>query len=679
MSLPFFSWVLLALVCVFFLFYIKYVVRTLKKDLEILKVTNDLRNTLLNALPYPICLRGKDLKIIYFNDEFKRLSPLNTEDIPNKTLGFNDSEIGLAKQSLATKEAHSEEINTIINGDQYLYKFSAIPLLDKDAVVSIAHDITDKIQIKKELKSHIATQSCLLASIGTAIAIYDAEAKLIFFNQAFAKLWSLEERWLLSQPTYEDVLEKLREKRSIPEQINFSDFKKEQLHLLSTATSIHNDFLYLPNGRVLRRARIPHALGGALFSYKDITDKIILERSHKTLTKVQRETLNQLHDGITVFSESGTLEISNLKFVQMWHADSKRLEEKPHISEVLNMIHPMVTQSIKDKGTLKGLFLQNINLRKTKNIQLETNDDSIIEVLFVPLFNGATLISYHDMTDAMLVTKNLLERAHALKEANSNNTEFLSHISHELRTPLTSILGFSEALLNKSIGRFTEKQNAYIKDIHTASYYLMNFVHNILDLASVDVGDMNLHLSYFNTLYVAKSTIDVLQQKLERKNLMLRLEIDRSIENILGDANRIKQILFNLLNNAITHSPPREMIVFQIYKDNGNIIFCLKDSRKRLTKKCYGSALNNPYKITPESFLPKSETTLEMPLIKSFIELHGGSFEFSSKGAFKCILPLNNKALLAQYAKQLKEKSFSGVLTKPLYQTTIILTGGRQL
>jgi len=661
-----FSYVLFSIISVFCLLYAKHThisIKNTNKALKALKLENEaiksdirFKNSILESIPYPIWIRKKDLTITYFNKAFSDFISSNIEDIHGRVLEINNSEHNLTKKAITSQKISSEETYTVINQNRYLYKFHAIPIIDQDSSINVAHDVTDKIQIKKDLEKYIATQECLLESTGAAIAIYSFDGKLKFFNQAFLNLWNLDKQWLLNNPTYKEILYQLREQRKIPEQIDFSIFVKEQLKLFSTITSTHNEFMHLPNGKTLRIIMIPHALGGLLFSYEDITDRVALERSYKILTKVQKETLDHINDGITVFGENGKLEISNSKFIQMWNLENKSTHNNPQILEILDKMHPMLSKKIHNEKTLHEIFLQNINSRKTRNITLNRNDDSCIEISFVPLFNGATLISYNDTTDSALVEKNLIERTHELKEADAMKTAFLVNTSYELRTPLMSIMGFSEALLHKYIGQLTDKQLTYIRDIYTASNYLTNLINNVMDLATIDAGNMKLDLSKFNIIEIVKPIIELLQKKIEGKNLTLKIDITDNVTSMIGDINKIKQIIFNLLNNAVIYSAPKKSVTLKIYTTNNNTIICVEDDGKGIEKRHQSHIFNRTYKVNSKSILTNTGLRFGLILIKSFVELHEGKIEFhshSKKGNIvKCIFPLPNKELLIQYNNQ---------------------------
>lgn len=376
-------------------------------ETDILKANLAVKNNLINLLPCPVWMRDKDLNIIYFNNEFKKMiSYKENNELDCHSLEIDNKSKFFAKKAQEKWDVQCEERYIIIDGQRYLYQFFEKPISNEGMMVGMAYNITSNDIVRSDLARHIAAQANLLESTASATVIYGSDTRLQFFNQAFIKLWALDEHWLLTKPTYGQVLEKLRDKRKLPEQIDFQKFKNDQLKLFTDLMVTHNDFFYLPDGRYLRVIVIQHVLGGLLFSYEDMTDHFELERSFKTLGAVQKETIDNLNDGITIFGENGKLELSNPKFLKMWKCRKSFIESKPHISKLLSRMQRSIHSSI-DWNSFKDNFILKISSRVTSNIGIELTDESIIDILFVPLPDGGILVSYHDVTDSILVAKSL--------------------------------------------------------------------------------------------------------------------------------------------------------------------------------------------------------------------------------------------------------------------------------
>lgn len=608
------------------------------------------KNKILNSLPFPVWLRNPNLDIIYFNSKFSQIISEKTK-YELDTIDINQNERKLALKAKQTSVLQEEEKHLIVNGQRKLYHFQQIPTFD-NWILGIAYDVTSKGKVLAELDRHISAQSDLLESTSSAIAIYDSDTKINFFNQAFVKLWEFDEKWLLSQPTYGQILDVLRQERKLPEQMNFQQFKKEQLDLFTNVVSTHNDFFYLPDGRALRIIVIQHAFGGLLFSYEDMTDRLALERSYKTLTAVQKETIDNLNEGILVVNESGKITISNAKFTQMWQINPKEMTPEIHINELLQKMHILMHKH-KDWLQFKEHFIYLINIRKTKNIKIFRDDESTLDMLFAPLPDGATLVSFHDITDSILVEKSLMEKNQALQEADKLKTEFLANISYELRSPLTSIIGFSESLSKKYFGVLNDRQKEYIEFINNSSRYLMGLINDILDLASIDAGYMELEISKFDIYSALDGLVLLIRERIRENKLSFRFYCNKDIGYMFGDVLRIKQVIFKLVSNAIERSKEEGVIKLKVQKiKNKNIYFIVEDNGHTINLTDQKKIFEKFAHIENKRGSKKAHSGLGLAIVKSFIELHGGSVKFQSQqkgNQFICSIPLDNPELIMKY------------------------------
>ena len=636
--------------------HINYENEVLKRDLAY-------KNNILNAIDHPIWARDKDLNINYFNSKFIQIVSLGTEQIMHGVPEIVKDQKERAKTAIANKETIVEEKFLVINGQRYLYKLHEGPIPGLENTVGFAYDVTSKNELKIELERHISAQANLLEATSSSVAIYGSDMRLKFFNRAFMKLWDLEEAFLLKQPTYGQILDLLQEQQKIPAQLDYAYFKKSQLDLFTDLFSTQNDFLYLPSGKYIRVIVIQHPLGGLLFSYEDMTDWMRLEMSYKTLSAVQKETIDNLNDGITVFAEDGNLQISNSKFAQLWNISPEDLSNtlqhsNCHIQEMLNILEPRLKAS--SRSAFKNIVVSSINSRKTKSIQVELIDDGVMDVLFVPLPDSATLICYKDITDSVLVEQTLRERNKALQEADRLKTEFLANISYELRSPLTSILGFSEVLLQKYFGDLTDKQLEYVQDIASSSEYLMSVINDILDLASIDAGYMQLNVTKFDIFKSIAPVCELVQERMKERNLKFAFTCPAKIGHMIADVQRIKQVLFKLLSNAIDYSKENGSIILEISKDAENVTFDIKDDGYGMDEEVQRHIFDKFFRKTIKTIKAKKTVGLGLSLVRSFVELHNGTITVESKqGAgtvLKLQIPLNNPELAAQYKDALREK-----------------------
>ncbi len=629
------------------------------------KLKNELKNvsTIINMAPFPVWQRDGNLSIRFYNLSYGEA----VEEVADRAEGAEVPEMdkkvrGLAKQALETGKPMSERQHIVVGGGaRKLYQITELPIPEEKITVGFAIDISEIEALKEELARHVSAQDDLLESSASAMAIYGADMRLKFFNNAFVALWKLDELWLDTQPTYGEILEQLREKRKLPEQANFQMFKQQQIKLFTDLIEPREEFFYLPDGRSLRVIAIPHALGGILFAYEDVTDRLALERSYNTLIAVQRETLDNLHEGVAVFGEDGRLKLSNPGYLSLWHIDEETARAEPHVGELVEKCKPLYLYE--NWENFKQQHVRAMQTRSFMSEQMERSDGKVIDWRKIPLPDGATLMTYLDITDSTLVERSLRERNEALQEADRLKSEFLANVSYELRSPLTSISGFSEMLKQEYFGSLSDKQKEYVDGIHQSSQRLMQLINDILDLASIEAGYMRLEVSKFDIHAMMKSVLSLIQERAREYNLKVEFECPAKIGKMTADETRIKQILFNLLSNAIKYSDAGATVTLGAREaERDQIVLWVEDQGKGILPEEQEAVFDKFYKgrnqeATRGKGGQRSGTGLGLSIVKSFIELHGGHVELHSepgKGSrFECRLQRHNPEM-QQYLKPKK-------------------------
>src|SRR5208282_5450421 len=198
--------------------------------------------------------------------------------------------------------------------------------------------------------------------------------RLTFFNAAFAALWGLDAAWLAAEPSFGDVLERLRERRRIPEQADFRAFKRERLQLFTSLIAPRQELMHLPDDRTLLLSISPHPLGGLTFVYENVTDRLALERSCKSLTQVRRATLDNLFEGVAVYGSDGRLKLHNPAYLEIW-----------------GLTHDGV-----DWPAMKQRIIARVTARAAASGPLSRTDGSMLQVATVPLPDGNVLLTYLD-------------------------------------------------------------------------------------------------------------------------------------------------------------------------------------------------------------------------------------------------------------------------------------------
>jgi signal transduction histidine kinase len=245
------------------------------------------------------------------------------------------------------------------------------------------------------------------------------------------------------------------------------------------------------------------------------------------------------------------------------------------------------------------------------------------------------------------------------ESSNQAKSDFLANMSHELRTPLNHIIGFTELVLDKSFGDLNENQEDYLKDVHHSSHHLLSLINDILDLSKVEAGKLELQVETVNIEALLKNSIVMIKEKAIKHSIEIQLEANGIPENMNADERKIKQVMYNLLSNAMkfTSEGGKVKIKAQNYKFNGNgskndkkphragIKISVSDTGIGIDSKDLGRVFN-PFEQVQSSASRKFQGTgLGLSLTRQLVELHGGTIwvesEGESKGAtFSFIVPI---------------------------------------
>ena len=235
-----------------------------------------------------------------------------------------------------------------------------------------------------------------------------------------------------------------------------------------------------------------------------------------------------------------------------------------------------------------------------------------------------------------------------LELANRHKSEFLSNMSHELRTPLNAIIGFSEVLLERMFGEMNEKQEDYLKDIHSSGQHLLSLINDILDLAKVEAGRLELNRATFDLPAAIDNALTLVRERAMRQNLALATKIDPQLGKLNADERKLKQILLNLLSNAVKFTPEGGRITVGARLLGDMVEIAVSDTGIGIAPEDQ-AAVFEEFKQVGTDYTHKAEGTgLGLALTLRLVKLQGGTMRLESepgKGStFAFTLPLNATA-----------------------------------
>jgi two-component system CheB/CheR fusion protein len=208
-------------------------------------------------------------------------------------------------------------------------------------------------------------------------------------------------------------------------------------------------------------------------------------------------------------------------------------------------------------------------------------------------------------------------------------------MSHELRTPLNSINGFSEVLYDETFGPLNEKQKKYVNNVLTSGKHLLLLINQILDMAKVESGKMNLALSSLPMKNLLNEISMLVEDMVSKKKLQMLLEIAEDLPNIEADELKVKEVIYNLLSNAVKFSPEGGKIGMQAKKADSKIEIVVWDRGVGIAPENMGKIFEGFFRVdTPYSWVTEG-TGLGLPLSRKLVELHGGRLSVESEGLNK--------------------------------------------
>lgn len=359
---------------------------------------------LLDNLPFPIWLRNDKLKIINCNKKFAELAggasreTVLREGIEINSVSGESVSKELAKTAHAANRGRKATVNVVRNGERIVMEafetpFHAEESLDKIYTAGTLIDVSELDELKRNLKLHQNAQLEILGTLGTAFAVFDQHLKLAFHNQSFAKLWQLEDSWFEQDASYAAFLDTIREKRLLPEVPDYVMFKNEEQKKFTQIIEPQKDMLHLPNGKTLRRLRAAYPMGGLIFAYEDITDRLATTSAYNALLAVQKEMLENLFDAVLIFGTNGRLNSYNSAYLKLWKTQKNFLDQEPNLEEILDSQRQFFGRK-ENWNELKKEIAAHLLSMTTKSFILNRKEEGDLEVAAKNLSDGSLMITY---------------------------------------------------------------------------------------------------------------------------------------------------------------------------------------------------------------------------------------------------------------------------------------------
>ncbi|MGQ2907761.1 MAG: PAS-domain containing protein [Aliihoeflea sp.] len=578
---------------------------------------------LIDALPAPFWLRDGRGKLEWVNKAYARLVDGGTVEAvlrDERELLSENARDAMARNR-AARPIFEQTLSVVVGGERQMY--AVTDFAAPDASAGLALDKTEVETIREEYQRTIISHADTLDQLQTAVAIFDADQKLLFFNQAFQKLWALDPAFLESAPDQTLLLDRLRSDGKLAEQPEWRRWK-ETILAAYRAIDPQEHVWHLPDGRTLRVVGNPQPKGGVTWVFENLTEQLNLESRYHTAVRVQGETLDNLAEGVAVFGPDGKIRLANPAFSHLWNLAEGLVKTGTHIAVIRAACEGNAIES--PWSDLVSVVTGFDEERRDRHGQAEMRDGTVLRYAVIHLPNGQVMTTFVDVTDSVNVERALKDRNEALERADRLKNDFVQHVSYELRSPLTNIIGFTELLSLGGTGPLNERQREYVGHIGSSSAVLLTIVNDILDLATVDAGIMQLDIGEIVIDEAVQSASDLVVERLREHNIKLAVDLSQAPATLHADGHRLRQILYNLLNNAANYAPEGSTVRLDVRALPGDLVeFRVGDDGPGMSEEVLETIFQRFESHANGG--RKRGAGLGLSIVKSFVELHSGTVE----------------------------------------------------
>ncbi len=360
-------------------------------------------------------------------------------------------------------------------------------------------------------------------------------------------------------------------------------------------------------------------------------------------------TENEMRDGLIVFNKSGAIDSFNHAAESIFGYSSDEVTGKS-----VNMLifenypdkpgeNPMMNL-FAGENSINGIRRRVAGRRKngsTFPVELSVSEMQVEKKqLFLAIIRDITMRSC--IEEALISAREDAERANMAK------SEFMSRMSHELRTPLNAIIGFSDVMKQKIAGDLNEKQEHYVDNILLHSQHLLALINDVLDMTRIEAGKMEMLIEKMPVQIAINEILIVIKERAQKRNVIIKEEIEPQLDYIYADKQRFKQVLLNLLDNAVKFSKPEGgTVTIKAKKVEDMAEFSVSDSGIGIKEEDTGKIFNIFQQVDSGVIRKYRGTGLGLAISKRLVEMHGGKIGVKSRygegSNFTFMLPLKAK------------------------------------
>lgn len=495
-------------------------------------------NKIFDEFPFMLWHHTNKQNIDYCNKAYADMLGQDVETVLLKKENFFPAKeaANVFQKAKKTRKVQKIRLSKIIEGERHVFDLWERKDSEGGSWV-LGIDVSEDEKNKENTKQESKAFEKIFNHLSVSLCIFSKTQKLIHFNRAFLDLFRFDEQRLSQALSFEDFFDELRNRRLLPEVVDFASYKKIFLRFFKEDKLLHKEILHLPDERSLRLTIAPYALGGLVMLFEDITEHLILERKNNTMIAVHNALINHLQEGVLIFGVDHRLSLINDFCSQLWGLRHS-FGEGEHLNQLLHK-----TKDFFDCGKNWSLFKENIlegvTNRSPRQGIIHRKDGISLKFHYIPLPNGEHLITYQDVTDSFKFQEifeeatRLFDITQSMKPQDFKQKISLKHLIESALCRFQALIKEKNVYILTKIG---EESPICIADKKILSY----FVHILIGYALQECPiESRLYLSLFRIEGALRLSlayrIPLLQEELYQHNKFNLILIKKLAALCAGD------------------------------------------------------------------------------------------------------------------------------------------------